>query len=65
MYHPAAALHQGSLRATIEDDFKKIPATASCAQGEIRRGPAKPTRARMAAAPAPQAGTDEASSSVP
>lgn len=25
MYHPAAALHQGSLRATIEYDFKKIP----------------------------------------
>jgi uracil-DNA glycosylase family 4 len=25
MYHPAAALHQGSLRAVIEDDFKKIP----------------------------------------
>ena len=26
MYHPAAALHQGSLRKTIEDDFMKIPA---------------------------------------
>ena len=26
MYHPAAALHQGSLRRTIEDDFRKIPA---------------------------------------
>ena len=26
MYHPAAALHQGSLRKTIEDDFRKIPA---------------------------------------
>ena len=26
MYHPAAALHQGSLRRTIEEDFKKIPA---------------------------------------
>jgi DNA polymerase len=25
MYHPAAALHQGSLRRTIEDDFKKLP----------------------------------------
>ena len=29
MYHPAAALHQGSLRRTIEDDFRKIPATWS------------------------------------
>jgi DNA polymerase len=25
MYHPAAALHQGSLRQVIEDDFKKLP----------------------------------------
>jgi DNA polymerase len=25
MYHPAAALHQGSLRRTIEDDMLKIP----------------------------------------
>ncbi len=25
MYHPAAALHQQSLRSTIEDDFKKLP----------------------------------------
>jgi uracil-DNA glycosylase family 4 len=25
MYHPAAALHQGSLRRTIEDDFRKVP----------------------------------------
>jgi uracil-DNA glycosylase family 4 len=25
LYHPAAALYQGSLRATLEEDFKKIP----------------------------------------
>jgi len=25
MYHPAAALHQGNLRATLEDDFGKLP----------------------------------------
>jgi DNA polymerase len=25
MYHPAAALHQGSLRPVIEEDFKKLP----------------------------------------
>ena len=25
MYHPAAALHQGGLRRTIEEDFKKLP----------------------------------------
>jgi DNA polymerase len=26
MYHPAAALHAGSMRKVIEEDFKKIPA---------------------------------------
>jgi uracil-DNA glycosylase len=26
MYHPAAALHQGGLRRTIEEDFRKLPA---------------------------------------
>jgi hypothetical protein len=25
MYHPAAALHAGNLRKTIEDDVRKIP----------------------------------------
>ncbi len=25
MYHPAAALHQGALRATIQDDFNMLP----------------------------------------
>ena len=25
MYHPAAALHQGNLRQTLEEDMKKIP----------------------------------------
>ena len=25
MYHPAAALHQGNLRKTIQDDMLKIP----------------------------------------
>ena len=25
MYHPAAALHNGSLRSTIEDDFRQLP----------------------------------------
>jgi uracil-DNA glycosylase len=25
MYHPAAALHQGALRATIQEDFNKLP----------------------------------------
>jgi len=25
MFHPAAALHQGSIRPQIEDDFRKLP----------------------------------------
>jgi len=25
MYHPAAALHQGSLRPVIENDFSQLP----------------------------------------
>jgi DNA polymerase len=29
MYHPAAALHQQSLRNTIEEDMKKIPSLLS------------------------------------
>ena len=34
MYHPAAALHQGSLRKVIEDDFKKIPGYLEQARGD-------------------------------
>jgi DNA polymerase len=34
MYHPAAALHQGSLRRTIEEDFKKIPMYVQKARDE-------------------------------
>ena len=37
MYHPAAALHQGSLRKTIEDDFRKIPAYLEQARKEPQR----------------------------
>ena len=29
VHHPAAALYQGSLRATIEEDFRKLPALIS------------------------------------
>ncbi len=34
MYHPAAALHQGSLRATIENDFRRIPQYVEAAKRE-------------------------------
>ena len=42
MYHPAAALHQGSLRKTIEDDFRKIPAVLARARFEADQAAARP-----------------------
>jgi DNA polymerase len=52
MYHPAAALHQGSLRRTIEEDFRKIPAYLEQARrDELER---RPQPALAAAAPEPQ-----------
>ena len=36
MYHPAAALHQGGLRKTIEDDFRKIPEYVALAEREFQ-----------------------------
>jgi DNA polymerase len=39
MYHPAAALHQGSLRKTIEDDFRRIPEYLEVARKEARSAP--------------------------
>lgn len=48
MYHPAAALHQGSLRATIEADFRRIPGYLEQARRELQ-----PAQAGLvAAAPA-------------
>jgi DNA polymerase len=38
MYHPAAALHQASLRRTIEQDFQKLPAVLA----EVLKVEAKP-----------------------
>jgi uracil-DNA glycosylase family 4 len=35
MYHPAAALHAGNMRRTIEEDFHKLPAVLE----EARKGP--------------------------
>lgn len=32
MYHPAAALHQQSLRRSIEEDFRKLPALIAATQ---------------------------------
>ncbi len=42
MYHPAAALHQGSLRRTIEEDFKRIPLYLEKAREEAAAAAAPP-----------------------
>ncbi|MEX2247355.1 MAG: uracil-DNA glycosylase [Dehalococcoidia bacterium] len=57
MYHPAAALHQGSLRAVIEADFRKLPGFLEKAlAGEFSAeasGPARvPAHLRASAEPA-------------
>ena len=46
MYHPAAALHQASLRRTIEDDFKKLPALVKDALAR-EETPAEPEAVQM------------------
>lgn len=42
MYHPAAALHQGNLRQTIEDDMKKIPMILAENKKEQEEKPKEP-----------------------
>lgn len=51
MYHPAAALHQGSLRDVLKDDFRKLPGILELARAA--RGPRPVT-----------VGTDAAATSV-
>ena len=46
MYHPAAALHQGSLRRVIEEDMLKIPALLS-RQAEEAKEEQKPEQLSM------------------
>lgn len=41
MYHPAAALHQASLRQVIESDFKKLPEWIAKAE-DIKEGTSEP-----------------------
>lgn len=52
MYHPAAALHQGSLRRTIEDDFSKIPAYLEQARRDAVAEKDQPVLAAAAPEPA-------------
>jgi DNA polymerase len=35
MYHPAAALHQASLRSTIEADFERLPRILAQAREQL------------------------------
>ncbi len=46
MYHPAAALHQSSLRRTIEQDFQKLPALLEGALNEETK-PREPEPVQM------------------
>ncbi|HLF72263.1 MAG TPA: uracil-DNA glycosylase [Dehalococcoidia bacterium] len=51
MYHPAAALHQGSLRATIEADFAKLPGYLETARSDAEAQPALAAAAADPVAP--------------
>jgi DNA polymerase len=46
MFHPAAALHQQSLRDTLIEDFKKLPRLIAQAQKETPAAPPAPEQAR-------------------
>jgi uracil-DNA glycosylase len=51
MYHPAAALHQASLRDTIIEDFKQAPPALQAAR---QQPPAKPEEATKKDEPPPE-----------
>lgn len=40
MFHPAAALHQQSLRSAIEEDFRRLPEIVKAAQAQAEEKPA-------------------------
>jgi DNA polymerase len=44
MYHPAAGLHQASLKDVIREDFKKIPLIIAEAERQAAEQPARPTQ---------------------
>ena len=48
MYHPAAALHHGSLRSDIIKDIQKLPGLlAKVKQSEVKEAPSKPEPQQM------------------
>jgi uracil-DNA glycosylase family 4 len=55
MYHPAAALHQGSLRQTLLDDMARVPAALVAARERRESGATRATAAQASAtSPGPQ-----------
>ncbi|MCS7059743.1 MAG: uracil-DNA glycosylase [Anaerolineae bacterium] len=48
MFHPAAALHQQSLRATVEEDFRRLKQIVAEAQRKAEEKPAQPSAADQA-----------------
>jgi DNA polymerase len=53
MYHPAAALHQGSLRRVVEDDFLRVTQAVADAR-KLAAAPAPDATPPPAAAPSPK-----------
>jgi DNA polymerase len=51
MYHPAAALHQGSLRSVLEQDFRNLPAIIARAGQKKTVAPVAPEPEEEPAAP--------------
>ncbi|WP_069806318.1 uracil-DNA glycosylase [Thermogemmatispora onikobensis] len=51
MYHPAAGLHQASLKETIRQDFKKIPVVLAEAERLATEGKLGPTSSPAASPP--------------
>ncbi len=49
MYHPAAALHQPSLRRVIEEDFSRLPDLVAAAASDVAEGegPAEPQQLNL------------------
>jgi DNA polymerase len=58
LYHPAAALHAGNLRQTIQEDFSKIPAALSKARG-LAATSGEPAGEPVAAGVQAQAGAEQ------
>jgi DNA polymerase len=58
MYHPAAALHQGSLKAVLEQDFRNLPMIIARA---TQKASASPVEAEKAPAPPPETAAEQMS----